>query len=225
MAVWRVQVVNNVNGNRFTAVRSDKLSETPTSNVCVRMLVQETLRGTWLIRLRHSGDEWVYELRVRHDKALMRWQVESSFSLSSFPLFHFSHILQFLITSLAAGLYFPIRCLQRLSSFFCSIFSSFTYFLWLFPQSLPSPPHPAVRVVDIYSNNPTGHSGGRRCEHTLGKLNNNPIIHDISANIGLPQGWLVIIDRFCVKIVLDGPIWIDDVLILRMSVWRQFTQD
>lgn len=176
MTVWRVQVVTTVNGNRSTAVQGDKSSITQTYNGCVRCwCIQEPLRDTWLIRLRHSGDEWVCErVSIRHDKALMHWQVESSFSCYSsvifFLLFYFSHILSFLINSLPAGLLFPLHCftLSKLSvlpdsaSFLLHFLLICFFFLLFLSCCLLCL---SVLCVDIYSNSLTGHSGGWRCEH------------------------------------------------------------
>lgn len=152
MTVWRLQVVTTPNGNRSTAIQGDKSSITQTYNGCVRCwCIQKPLRDTWLIRLRHSGDEWVCErVSIRHDKALMHWQVESSFSCSSsviFPsFFYFSYIFSLLINSLPAGLLFPLCrfTLSKLSVFpdlvsFLTAFPPHLLFSSYFSQLLPSP--------------------------------------------------------------------------------------
>jgi len=110
---------------------------------------------------------------IWHDKALMRWQVESSFSCSSLviiPSFHFSHFLSFLIKSLPDGLFFPfwsLHCFTRCKvsllpdsiSFRLHLF--FTFFLLTFSRFLPL----IVLYVDVNSRSLTGHSVGWKCEH------------------------------------------------------------
>lgn len=116
MTIWRVQVVTTSSGNRSAAVRGDKLSITLIMAVWGRWCIHEPLKGTWLIRLRHWGDEWVCEqVSIWHDKALMRWQIKGSFSYSSHvivPSFQFSHIRLLLRNSLRAGLLLSLRCLH-----------------------------------------------------------------------------------------------------------------
>lgn len=144
-----------------------------------RRCIQEPLRGTWLIRLRHWGDEWVCEGgSIWHDKALMRWQVVGSFSCSSpviIPTFHFSHILSLFRNPPPAGFLVPVRRPSPLPRLFfsaaslliCFLFSLFSSQSWRPP---PSPtPSLAALCADIYSNRLTGLSGGRRCEYPLGK--------------------------------------------------------
>lgn len=135
--VWRVQVVITENRNRNAAVQGDKLSITQAVWGCC--CIREPLRGSWLIKLRHWG-EWVWErVSIWHDEALMRWQVESSFSCSSpiiIPSFHFVRILSLSINSLPDELLFPVWWFHRftrckrflLPSLLCTSFA-FSHFL------------------------------------------------------------------------------------------------